>query len=228
MTPSRASLTRAAVLSALLAACSVALALALPAAPSPSSLPRADAGSGTTTQKTADDRGARALAALHYPWRDLGYAVQFRPYQGSQLGVTDRRARRITVYVKSGQSDQSLRMTLGHELGHALDFGHGDADRHARYRRLRGLPQSGDWYPGTGSTDYRSDAGDWAEVFGYWLAGAGDFRSERGPAPTAAQLRRLEPLFRVPAPEPAPTASPTPTPSPSASPSASSGLPLLA
>ncbi|MCW2779286.1 MAG: hypothetical protein JWN17_3011 [Frankiales bacterium] len=187
----------------------------------PTSLARTDAGSssssGSAAQRTADDRGSAALSRLHYPWRDLGYSVAFRPYSGGTLGTTNSRDHTVVVFVKDGQSEQSLRATIAHELGHALDFGHGSAQRHAEYRRVRGLAQSGDWYPRSGTSDYASDAGDWAEVFAVSLAGDGDYRSTRAPAPTPEQLRRLAPLFEVPA---QPSASPTPTASASPSPSA--------
>jgi hypothetical protein len=52
------------------------------------------------------------------------------------------------------------------------------------------------WYGCDGCTDYRSPAGDWAEVFAYWLAGPGDFRSQMGPPPDAAHMALIAQLYR--------------------------------
>lgn len=174
-----------------------------------------------STSPESERRGQQALSSLDYPWRDLGYTVEFREYAGGRLGSANSRTKRIVVYVKRDQSRQSLRITIAHELGHALDFEHGTQRRHDDYRVIRGLRRSGPWYPCDGCSDYRSHAGDWSEVFAYWLAGPGDFRSQVAGPPTKEQLRRLKPLFAVPRQQSAPSPSPTrATPRPSASSSA--------
>ena len=178
----------------------------------------------------AEQRGERALASLEYPWRELGYAVEFREYTGGTLGTANSRTKRIVIYVKKSQSHQSLRITIAHELGHALDFEHATVQRRRDYRTIRGLDQSARWFPCDRCTDYQSHAGDWAEVFAYWIAGPGDFRSEVAGPPTKDQLRRLTALFRLPrarAATPPPSATPRATPSASASPSPSRVLPTL-
>ena len=174
----------------------------------------------------AQRRGQEALESLRYPWRELGYTVEFRAYTGGRLGSANSRTKRIVIYVKREQSRQSLRVTIAHELGHALDFEHGTVRRHDDYRVIRRLDRSADWYPCDGCNDYRSHAGDWSEVFAYWLAGPDDFRSQVAGPPTRDQLRRLSPLFAVPRRQAAPAPSPSPSPSPSPRPSQSSGSPL--
>ena len=166
----------------------------------------------------AQQRGEQALASLRYPWRELGYAVEFRDYQGGTLGTANSRTKRIVIYVKRDHSQDALRVTIAHELGHALDFEHATTGRRHDYRDIRGLSQSARWYPCDGCTDYRSHAGDWAEVFAFWLAGPGDFRSEVAGPPNREQLRRLTPLFQVPRAQSAPAPSPTASPRPSATP----------
>ena len=164
---------------------------------------------------TIEERGRAALAALDYDWRGLGYRVQFRPYTGRSLGTTNRITRTITVYVAPRQSELSLRTTLAHELGHALDFEHGTHERRSAYRRIRGLPSSSAWFPCNRCDDYSSPAGDFAEVFATWLVGPGDFRSRVKGPPTARELQELTPLLRLPEPtaaSPAPTSSPQPRP----------------
>ena len=171
----------------------------------------------------SERRGRRALDSLDYPWRGLGYTVEFRDYTGGTLGTANSRTKRIVVYVRRSQTHQSLRVTIAHELGHALDFEHGTTERRRQYRTVRELDQSARWYPCDRCSDYDSHAGDWAEVFASWLAGPGDFRSKVAGPPTREQLRRLTPLFRLPrstsatppaSPRAAATASPSPSPTP--------------
>ncbi len=166
----------------------------------------------------AEQRGERALASLQYPWRQLGYAVEFRDYEGGTLGTASSRTKRIVIYVKRDHAHQPLRVTIAHELGHALDFEHATAERRQDYRAIRDLSQSARWYPCSGCRDYASHAGDWAEVFASWLAGPGDFRSEVAGPPDDEQLRRLGPLFQVPKAQAAPKATASPKPSSTASP----------
>lgn len=167
--------------------------------------------------ESIEDRGRAALASLDYDWRALGYSVVFRPYDGHGLGSANRATRLITVYVRRGQSALSLRVSLAHELGHALDFEHGTQERRNAYSRIRGLDPSRAWFPCNRCNDYASPAGDFAEVFAAWLVGPGDFRSRLAGPPTAQQLRELGPLFALPRPARAvasPAAEPTPAPTP--------------
>ena len=177
--------------------------------------------------RTLQERGAAALRSLDYDWRALGYAVRFEPGTAGRLGRIQRSQRLITVYVRRGQSDLSLRTSLAHELGHALDFEHGTTARRERYRELRRLSRRAPWFPCSGCDDLSSPAGDFAEVFAAWLAGPGDFRSRLQRPPDARQLRALTPLFALPrrAAEPARAAPPAPTPSPSSG--TTTGTPVL-
>ncbi|MDP3710998.1 MAG: hypothetical protein Q8R60_00765 [Mycobacteriales bacterium] len=148
-------------------------------------------------QAYADRRGRAALAALGYPTERLGYAIVFRPYVGRELGRADGRTRTITLYVKPGQSERVLRVTLAHEIGHVVDYLTSTDESRAAYLRARGIaPQR--WFPCSGCSDYASPAGDFAEVFALWLAGPGDFRSRMAPAPGRAQLAQLGARFFQP------------------------------
>jgi glucose/arabinose dehydrogenase len=142
-------------------------------------------------------RGNRVLASLRYDWHKLGYRVQFLPGKKGYLGMTLGAQKLVQVYVRADQSDLVLAHTIAHELGHVLDFTRGTAERRAQYLRTRHLSTGLDWFGCMGCTDYRTPAGDWAEVFAYWLAGPGDFRSEVAGAPSKAQLAVLDALFRV-------------------------------
>jgi hypothetical protein len=193
-----------------------------PAGPVEAAAP-APVGAASAPTPELEERGRAALDALHYPWRELGYSIRFEPWRGGNLlGLTDSGSRTITMFVRPGQSDESLRVTLAHEVGHALDFVTGGDAQRRRYLELRGLSPDTPWYPCDGCSDYASPAGDWAEVFALWLMGPGDFRSQLAGPPDAATLERLQPLFAPPsyrrsapaapaAPAPAPKPSPTPT-----------------
>lgn len=146
--------------------------------------------------ETAAQRGQRVLASLHYDWQALGYRFVFLPGQKGLLGMTSGADKTVTIYVRSTQSDLILAHTIAHELGHVLDFTRGTADRRSTYLRIRGLNPNLAWFGCSGCTDYATPAGDWAEVFAYYLAGPGDFRSQMQSAPTAGQLLQLGALFR--------------------------------
>lgn len=163
-----------------------------------------------------EQRGQAALRGLGYDWRALGYRVVFRSYEGGLLGTANRRTRLITIYVKPGQSELSLRTSLAHELGHALDFGHGNEQRRDTYRRIRGLSTGSAWFPCDRCNDLSSPAGDFAEVFAAWLVGPGDFRSRLKGPPDARQLADLARLFRPPGPAPATAQAASPAPEPTA------------
>lgn len=179
-----------------------------------SALPLTDA-ARRGADRTPERRGRAALEALGYDWRRLGYRVRFLPYAGGRLGTANSKRREITIYVSASQSELSLRATLAHELGHALDFGHGTTQRRDAYRAIRRLPRGASWFPCSRCSDLSSPAGDFAESFAVWLVGPGDFRGRLRPPPDADQLRALRELFTVPE---KPAARPQPRPEPAASP----------
>ena len=149
------------------------------------------------TLAVATQRGQAALASL--PVRPTaGWRVAFAVYRGRYLGMTDSGHKLITLWVKPTDSRQQLRITLGHELGHVLDFTTVGSDQRTRYLSLRGRAGSTTrWYPCNGCEDYAYPAGDFAEVYALWVAGAGDFRSRFAAAPNAGQLARLGSFFRT-------------------------------
>jgi hypothetical protein len=147
--------------------------------------------------ESAAQRGARVLASLRYPYQWLGYRIEFLPDKHGYLGLTRSDQRLIQIYVRSSESDLVLSHSIAHEIGHALDFSRSSLVTHRAYLTIRGLSTSLDWYGCSGCTDYRTPAGDWAEVFAYWLAGPGDFRSQVAGAPSRTQLKALGALFAL-------------------------------
>lgn len=195
-------------------------------APAQARVPAPAPGPAAVAEPGPEERGRAVLAGLNYPWQELGFSVRFVPWDGGPLlGLTDAGSRSITVLVRPRQSELSLRATVGHELGHALDAVTGSDEQHARYLRMRGVPEGTPWYPCAGCDDADSPAGDWAEVFAVAVTGRGDFRSRLAAEPDDTALRDLAPLFAPPSARPRPAASPAPpSPTPTPSPSPSRGL----
>lgn len=155
-----------------------------PVVPTPAAVTYADA----TTEAVA----ARALAGVTWSWRDRlpGWRIEFVRGQGPVAGFTWSRERRIEVFVRSGDDAAELRRVLAHELGHAVDLTHLTAADRRAWQDLRGTAAA-PWWPESGSQDFGTGAGDFAECFAVWLVGGELFRSELGPPPDAAQRRFL-------------------------------------
>jgi hypothetical protein len=145
--------------------------------------------------ETPNQRGQRVLASLHYNWQRMGYRIVFLPERQGYLGFTDGGTKTVTIWVRRSETDLVLAHSIAHELGHVLDFTQGSAAKHAAYLTLRNLSPTTGWYGCNGCTDYRTPAGDWAEVFAYWLAGPGDFRSQMGPPPSAVRMKAIAQLY---------------------------------
>ncbi|MCU1623126.1 MAG: hypothetical protein JWL79_1971 [Frankiales bacterium] len=146
--------------------------------------------------ETPNQRGQRVLASLHYNWQRMGYRIVFLPERQGYLGFTDGGTKTVTIWVRRSETDLVLAHSIAHELGHVLDFTQGSAAKHAAYLALRNLNPTTSWYGCNGCTDYRTPAGDWAEVFAYWLAGPGDFRSQLGPPPSATRMKAIAQLYK--------------------------------
>ena len=156
------------------------------------------AGPPASAQDPPTAVGDAALALLDYPWRDLGWTIQFLPGRTGYLGLARGPKRRIEIYVRPEHDVYDVAHTLAHEMGHAVDLSYGSAYRRREYRRLRGLEMDGKWFGCDSCTDYATPAGDFAEVFEYWLLGGGDYRSQMAGPPDEATLAQLRLLFEEP------------------------------
>lgn len=159
-----------------------ALALAGPAAcagtdgrPSGAAAPtRADAG--------ARDLATRARALVAGDPSALGFRVVVSGPRAGVRAQTDRDARTITLFVRSGETPHRVAHDLAHELGHAVDHRLlTDADR-AAYLRRRGVSGAA-WWPSGAGDDYDAGAGDFAEVFALCRAASPEFRGTLAPRP---------------------------------------------
>ena len=165
--------------------------------------PMAVAGAAPCHRGAPSEKGQAALPLLSYPWRDLGYTVEFLPGRSGMLGLTYPDERRIEVYVRECQSVDSVAHVFGHEVGHAVDESFNDAGRRQEWQQIRGF--QADWYTCSGCSDYRSGSGDFAEVFSLLKAPPDRFRSAVAGPPSPEQAAQLERFFHpAPPPQPAP------------------------
>ena len=151
-----------------------------------------------SAQEYAQSVGEAALAQIDYPIDKLGWSVQFLSGRSGYLGLAIGEERRIEIYVRSTHGVSDVAHTLAHELGHAVDLTYGSAYRRREYRRLRGFSSDHTWFGCDACTDYATPAGDFAEVFEYWLLGGGDYRSQLAGAPDSTTLEYISTLFVEP------------------------------
>jgi hypothetical protein len=151
-----------------------------------------------SAQEYAQAVGEAALAQIDYPIDKLGWSVQFMSGRSGYLGLAIGEERRIEIYVRSTHGVSDVAHTLAHELGHAVDLTYGSNYRRREYRRLRGLSPEYKWFGCDACSDYATPAGDFAEVFEYWLLGDGGFQSQLAGAPDSTTLEYLSTLFVEP------------------------------
>lgn len=149
-------------------------------------------------QAYAETVGQAALATIDYPIDSLGWSIRFLPGRSGVLGLAIGPKRRIEIYVRPTHGVSDVAHTLAHEIGHAVDLTYGTAYRRDEYSRMRGLSADAKWFGCDHCTDYATPAGDFAEVFEYWLLGAGDFRSQLLGPPDSQTLEYITTLFVAP------------------------------
>lgn len=149
----------------------------------------------TVVAPESNSRFRTAVDLVDYPWEQTGYTIRFAGPVPGRLGLTQRASKTITIYARAGQSSAELARIVAHEVGHAVDIEHLTPAERDRYRQVRGIPADVAWYPCDSCRDEATVAGDFAEVFAWWLFGPGVFASDVAPPPTPAQLEALASLF---------------------------------
>lgn len=137
-------------------------------------------------------RGEAALSAIVYPWRERlhGWSISFHQERDGLFGLTMVTEKRIEIYVRAEQSEGLLAHVIAHEIGHAVDVALNDGPDRRRWQEARGV-QSSPWWPGDGTTDFSTGAGDFAESFAAWQVGTESFRSKLAGPPDATQIALL-------------------------------------
>jgi hypothetical protein len=141
---------------------------------------------------------ARAERLVSLAPADLGYTLRVAGPVAGLRGRTDNAARTITLFVSPHDTPNVVAHDLGHELGHAFDARRLTAADRAAYLRARGAGGA-PWFPGSRASDYRSGAGDFAEVFALCHAASPVYRSRLaarpqdpcGPLPKQARAAKL-------------------------------------
>jgi hypothetical protein len=174
---------RAALAAALAAAGVAGSALAFaalwPADPAPRAAPAA-----LSPADAAIARGVvtRAETLLTVRPEQVGYRLQVAGPLAGVRGRTDTAAKTITLFVSPTDAPHRVAHDLGHEIGHAFDASRLSAADRAAYLRARGVPSAA-WWPDGRASDYRTGAGDFAEVFALCHAASPDFRSRLAARP---------------------------------------------
>ncbi len=123
-----------------------------------------------------------ALDSIDYPWRDAleGWIIVFLPGRSDRSGLVDFGRRTIEISVRSNHTDEKLAHVMAHEIGHVVDWRFvTDAERRG-WINARGLGNRS-WYPSSGTFDFSSPAGDFAEAFAVWQVGGRSYSQIGGP-----------------------------------------------
>lgn len=144
-----------------------------------------------------EKRRNAVLALIDYPWKELGYKIEFLGPRPGYRAMTISDKRRIEVYVRPSDSVQSQAFDLAHEIGHAFDLQRNNAERRRKWRQLRGIDPGTPWFGCNRCPDYATPAGDFAETFAFLLLGPGNYHSRLGQPPTPAQITGLAEFCRI-------------------------------
>ena len=131
-------------------------------------------------------RGMDALESIDYPWRQVldGWTVSFQAGRSDVSAFVHFDRREIELFVRSSHSDAQLARVMAHEIGHVVDWRHVDDTERQRWLEQRGLTGRA-WYPTSGTNDFFSPAGDFAEAFAVWLLGGQSAARIGGPVTQA-------------------------------------------
>lgn len=154
----------------------------------------------TAVSRVASERAApgmefEALEMIAYDWerRLPGWRISFLDAREDVRGLTYSVERRIEVFVRDGDTAWDVARVVAHELGHAVDLTHGNESTRTAWRAQRGLADATPWWPGSGTADFATGAGDFAECFATWQVGSTSLSQVAGPC-TEADVATVEAL----------------------------------
>ena len=155
----------------------------------PSAPPRADAVEARAVI------GAAAEALLPFEWQTAlpGWSIIYSDANEDFRGLTYPYDSTIELYVRDGDTAESLAGILAHEIGHAIDVTHFDDEMRRTWSETRNI-ESAQWWPDAYASDFETGAGDFAEAFAVWAVN--DPSSSRvAHQPTSSQIRVLQSLI---------------------------------
>ncbi len=142
----------------------------------PESAPPAPQRLSAANAAAARDVVRRAHGLVDVTPAQVGYRLRVEGPLPGVRGRIDTAARTITLFVAAGSAAHRVAHDLAHEIGHAVDDGRLTAAQRAAWLRARGATGTA-WWPGGTTSDYRSGAGDFAEVFALCHAASPEYRS---------------------------------------------------
>ena len=99
----------------------------------------------------------------------------------------------LIVYIDPGDTAFEVARVLAHELGHHVDVNTFSSQDRAQWLNARGFSPDVSWFPTSGSNDFASPAGDFAEAWAQWQTGS-TRRSTIGGPFTAEQIQLVAQL----------------------------------
>ena len=143
---------------------------------------------------TPQSMGAAAEALLPFDWQAAlpGWTITYSGPDSGFRGLTYPYDKHIEMFVRPGDTPQSLAGILAHELGHAIDVTHFDDGDRNDWRDARGIEDT-QWWPDAYASDFQTGAGDFAEAFAYWAV-QDPSSSQIAGTPSADQLAVVEKL----------------------------------
>lgn len=148
------------------------------------------------TRPQTRDVAARALGLIAFDWQVglPGWELRFLDGRSGFRGLTYPESRVIEVFVRNSDTPESLAHVVAHELGHAIDVTRLDDGERSRWAATRGFGARVGWWVPSGGSDFGSGAGDFAESFAWWQAGAGHWYGQLAPPPSPLDVAVLAEL----------------------------------
>ena len=163
--------------------------------PAPSTVVSASAPPRADAVETRAGIGAAAEALLPFEWQTAlpGWSIVYSDANEDFRGLTYPYDSTIELYVRDGDTPESLAGILAHEIGHAIDVTHFDDAMRLTWSETRNI-EGAQWWPDAYASDFETGAGDFAEAFAVWAVN--DPSSSRvAHQPTSSQIRVLQSLI---------------------------------